>query len=96
MSHDFLWRIHRAAPARGEVAIFNRSHYEDVPVVRVNGLVPRKIWSRRLKVINAFEEDLIEQGTRVLKFFLHISREEQRERLVDRVDSYYKLEFRVR
>lgn len=85
-AHDFLWRIHRAAPARGEVAIFNRSHYEDVLVVRVHGLVPRKVWSRRYRSINRFEQHLHEHGTRVLKFFLHISRKEQKKRLLARLD----------
>ena len=85
-SHDFLWRIHRAAPAAGEVAVFNRSHYEDVLVVRVHELVPRAVWSLRYRIINEFERHLHERGTRVLKFFLHISREEQRERLLARLD----------
>jgi PPK2 family polyphosphate:nucleotide phosphotransferase len=89
-SHDFLWRIHQAAPAKGDVAVFNRSHYEDVLVVRVHRLVPRSIWSRRYEIINAFEGHLQEQGTRVLKFFLHISREEQRERLLARLDEPLK------
>lgn len=84
-SHDFLWRIHQVVPAAGEVAIFNRSHYEDVLVVRVKELVPRAVWSRRYDAINAFEHELAERGTTVLKFFLHISREEQRERLLARV-----------
>jgi PPK2 family polyphosphate:nucleotide phosphotransferase len=88
--HDFLWRIHLAAPARGEVAVFNRSHYEDVLVARVQGLVPRKIWTRRYRSINAFEGHLYEHGTRVLKFFLHISEEEQRERLLARLDEPLK------
>jgi PPK2 family polyphosphate:nucleotide phosphotransferase len=85
-AHDFLWRIHRAAPARGEVAIFNRSHYEDVLVVRVHGLVPRPVWRRRYEGINRFELHLQEHGTRVLKFFLHISRKEQKKRLLARLD----------
>jgi PPK2 family polyphosphate:nucleotide phosphotransferase len=86
MAHDFLWRIHHAAPGRGEVAIFNRSHYEDVLVVRVHGLVPKAVWERRYEAINEFEARLRENGTRVLKFFLHISREEQRQRLLARLD----------
>jgi len=85
-AHDFLWRIHQAAPARGEVAIFNRSHYEDVLVVRVHDIVPKRVWERRYDRINQFEEHLHEHGTRVLKFFLHISRKEQRERLLARLD----------
>jgi PPK2 family polyphosphate:nucleotide phosphotransferase len=89
-AHDFLWRIHRAAPAAGEVAVFNRSHYEDVLVVRVHELVPRGVWSLRYRSINEFERHLSERGTRVLKFFLHISREEQRERLLARLDDPLK------
>ncbi len=85
-AHDFLWRIHRAAPARGEIAIFNRSHYEDVLVVRVHNLVPRGEWERRYEVINEFEKRLHEHGTRILKFFLHIGRDEQRKRLLERLD----------
>jgi polyphosphate kinase 2 (PPK2 family) len=75
LAHDFLWRIHRAVPVRGEVAIFNRSHYEDVLIVRVHGLVPEDVWSLRYDRINAFEEGLVEGGTHVLKFYLHISKE---------------------
>jgi PPK2 family polyphosphate:nucleotide phosphotransferase len=82
--HDFLWRIHRHAPRRGELAIFNRSHYEDVLVVRVHGLVPESLWKERYGHIRDFEEMLAEHGTLVLKYFLHISREEQEERLVAR------------
>lgn len=85
-AHDFLWRIHRAAPACGEVSVFNRSHYEDVLVVRVRGLVPKRIWSRRYRAINDFEHHLAAHGTKVLKFFLHIGPEEQRERLLARLD----------
>lgn len=85
-AHDFLWRIHRAAPARGEVAIFNRSHYEDVLVVRVHDLVPKREWSRRYDAINEFEGRMCEHGTTVLKFFLHIDREEQAKRMRARLD----------
>lgn len=85
-SHDFLWRAHVAAPAKGEVMIFNRSHYEDVLVVRVHDLVPRAVWSRRFEQINAFEDMLYRSGTRILKFFLHISPEEQLERFRQRLD----------
>ena len=85
-AHDFLWRIHRAAPARGEVAIFNRSHYEDVLVVRVHNLVPKSVWSSRYERINAFEQGLVENDTQVLKFFLHISSEEQLARFKARLD----------
>jgi PPK2 family polyphosphate:nucleotide phosphotransferase len=89
-SHDFLWRIHQAAPARGQVAVFNRSHYEDVLAVRVHQLAPKAEWTRRFEVINAFERHLEAQGARVLKFFLHISRKEQLERLLARLDDPLK------
>ncbi len=83
---DFLWRIHKAVPARGEIGLFNRSHYEDVLVVRVHNLVPKSVWSARYEQINQFEGFLNATGTRVLKFFLHISKDEQRRRLLSRVD----------
>lgn len=83
-AHDFLWRVHRHAPRLGEFAIFNRSHYEDVLVVRVHGLVPRSLWKERYDHIADFEELLAEHGTIVLKYFLHISRQEQRKRLLER------------
>jgi len=82
--HDFLWRIHRVAPGRGTIGVFNRSHYEDVLVVRVHNLVPEDVWSKRYKEINHFEKLLIDSGTIVLKFFLHISNEEQKQRLLAR------------
>jgi PPK2 family polyphosphate:nucleotide phosphotransferase len=82
--HDFLWRVHRHAPRLGEFAIFNRSHYEDVLVVRVHDLVPRKLWQERYGHIADFEELLAEEGTIVLKYFLHISRKEQKQRLLER------------
>jgi len=85
-AHDFLWRAHQHAPARGEVVIFNRSHYEDVLAVRVHELVPRDVWSKRYDLINGFERDLTENGTHILKFFLHISPEEQLERFKQRLD----------
>jgi PPK2 family polyphosphate:nucleotide phosphotransferase len=85
-AHDFLWRIHQAAPARGRVTIFNRSHYEDVLVVRVHDLVPNAVWSRRYDEINAFEEELAAAGTHILKFFLHISKKEQLGRFKARLD----------
>jgi PPK2 family polyphosphate:nucleotide phosphotransferase len=85
-SHDFLWRAHRAVPAAGEVVVFNRSYYESVLVERVDGLVPEKVWSKRYDLINAFEQGLAAQGTLVLKFFLHISKEEQLKRFKDRLD----------
>ena len=83
-AHDFLWRVHRHAPRLGEFAIFNRSHYEDVLVVRVHDLVPRKLWKERHGHIADFEELLAEHGTIVLKYFLHISKKEQKERLLER------------
>ena len=86
-AHDFLWRIEQRAPARGEVVIFNRSHYEDVLVVRVHNLVPREAWSKRYELINAFEKNLVANGTHILKFFLHISKEEQLRRFKDRLDA---------
>ena len=82
--HDFLWRVHRHAPRHGEFAIFNRSHYEDVLVVRVHDLVPKETWKQRYLHIAAFEELLAAEGTIVLKYFLHISRKEQKERLLER------------
>jgi PPK2 family polyphosphate:nucleotide phosphotransferase len=86
LRHDFLWRIHRAAPARGTIGVFNRSHYEDVLVVRVRRLVPESVWRPRYEQINLFERILVENGTVIVKFLLHISREEQRERLLARLD----------
>lgn len=86
LAHDFLWRIHLQAPAKGEVVIFNRSHYEDVLVVRVHKLVPRPVWSKRFKLINDFERMLVDHGTRILKFFLHISPEEQLARFRQRLE----------
>lgn len=85
-AHDFLWRIHHAAPQRGQVAIFNRSHYEDVLVSRVHGLVPKKVWSKRYELINDFEKNLADNGTHILKFFLHISPDEQLRRFKQRID----------
>jgi PPK2 family polyphosphate:nucleotide phosphotransferase len=86
LAHDFLWRAHQAVPARGEVVIFNRSYYEDVLIVRVHNLVPEDVWSRRYDLINAFEKDLIDNDTHILKFYLHISKEEQLKRFADRLD----------
>ena len=83
-AHDFLWRVHRHAPRLGEFAIFKRSHYEDVLVVRVHGLVPRQLWKERYGHIADFEELLAEHGTIVLKYFLHISKKEQKKRLLER------------
>jgi len=84
-AHDFLWRVHQVVPRRGDVAIFNRSHYEDVLIARVHHLVPRAVWSRRYEQINRFEELLTESEVVVLKFFLHISKDEQRRRLEERL-----------
>jgi PPK2 family polyphosphate:nucleotide phosphotransferase len=85
-AHDFLWRIHQATPARGEVGIFNRSHYEDVLVVRVHDLVPESVWSQRYAHINAFERQLADNGTRILKFYLHIDQQEQLDRFRARLE----------
>ncbi len=84
--HDFLWRIHANLPRRGEVGVFNRSHYEDVLVVRVDGLVPRAVWNARYEQINEFERMLGENSVRIVKLFLHISKEEQRKRFQSRLD----------
>jgi len=84
LAHDFLWRVHLEAPAKGGATIFNRSHYEDVVVVRVHNYVPEDVWKGRYKRINDFEQLLADSNTVVLKFFLHISKEEQKERLLER------------
>ncbi|HEX6108427.1 MAG TPA: PPK2 family polyphosphate kinase [Ktedonobacteraceae bacterium] len=84
LAHDFLWRIHKVTPAKGEMGIFNRSHYEDVLVARVHNLVPEKVWSRRYEEINNFEQLLYQNGMIILKFFLHISYDEQERRLLAR------------
>jgi PPK2 family polyphosphate:nucleotide phosphotransferase len=86
LAHDFLWRVHREVPAKGMIGVFNRSHYEDVLVVRVHNIVPESVWRPRYEQINNFEKMLVESGTVVLKFFLHISKEEQRERFQARID----------
>jgi PPK2 family polyphosphate:nucleotide phosphotransferase len=86
-AHDFLWRIHRCTPGRGQVSVFNRSHYEDVLAVRVEELVAKKVWSKRYKLINHFEENLVEAGTRIVKLYLHISPREQLERFKKRLDN---------
>jgi PPK2 family polyphosphate:nucleotide phosphotransferase len=85
-NHDYLWRVHRAVPGFGDIGIFNRSHYEDVLVVRVHNLVPKPVWSKRYEQINEFESFLTQNNVRILKFFLHISKDEQKRRLMDRVD----------
>ncbi len=87
LAHDYLWRVHRHTPGSGEITIFNRSHYEDVLVVRVHSLVPEERWSRRYRHIREFEQMLADEGTTIVKFFLHISKEEQRERLQARIDA---------
>jgi PPK2 family polyphosphate:nucleotide phosphotransferase len=86
LAHDYLWRIHRRVPGNGEIGVFNRSHYEDVLVVRVHELVPKAVWSRRYDQINAFERMLTDEGTTIVKFFLYIDRDEQRERFQARLD----------
>jgi PPK2 family polyphosphate:nucleotide phosphotransferase len=85
LAHDFLWRVHQATPRRGYIGIFNRSHYEDVLVVRVHDLVPPRVWKARYDQINDFEKILVKNKTIILKFFLHISKKEQKERLQDRL-----------
>ena len=89
-AHDFLWRYHKAAPGKGRVAIFNRSHYEEVLVQRVHNLVPREIWSRRYDHINNFEKSLAENGTHILKFYLHIDPQEQLARFRQRLDDPHR------
>jgi PPK2 family polyphosphate:nucleotide phosphotransferase len=90
LDHDFLWRIHQHVPRRGDIGIFNRSHYEDVLIVRVHRLVPKSEWASRYERINEFERLLVDSGVTILKLFLHISREEQRERLQARLDDPLK------
>lgn len=86
LAHDFLWRVHAVTPGKGEVAVFNRSHYEDVLVVRVLELAPKSVWERRYEQINRFEEHLAAHDVVIVKIFLHISKDEQRERLQKRLD----------
>jgi PPK2 family polyphosphate:nucleotide phosphotransferase len=86
LSHDYLWRVHQACPPKGMIGIFNRSHYEDVLVVKVRGLAPQEAVEKRYEQINAFEKHLVENGTTILKFMLHISKDEQKKRLQDRLD----------
>jgi PPK2 family polyphosphate:nucleotide phosphotransferase len=86
LAHDYLWRVHQAVPVRGTIGVFNRSHYEDVLVVRVHALVPEAVWRARYDQIVQFERMLTENGVTILKFFLHISRKEQRERLLARLE----------
>jgi len=86
LSHDFLWRIHQRVPSKGMIGVFNRSHYEDVLVVRVNNLVPESVWRARYDHINHFEKLLADNGTRILKFYLNISKAEQKKQLQERLD----------
>jgi PPK2 family polyphosphate:nucleotide phosphotransferase len=86
LAHDYLWRVHPHTPGLGEIMIFNRSHYEDVLIVRVHNLVPAEVWQRRYAHINDFERMLADEGVTILKFYLHISKEEQRRRLQERLD----------
>jgi len=93
-AHDFLWRVHQQTPGRGEITIFNRSHYEDVLVVRVHNFVPPAVWRKRYEQINQFEKLLADANTIILKFYLHISKNEQEERLLEReqdAEKYWKL-----
>ena len=85
LAHDYLWRVHAAVPAKGEMVIFNRSQYEDVLVVRVHELVIKEVWKKRFDQINAFEKMLAEEGTTILKFYLHISKDEQKQRFMERL-----------
>ncbi len=87
LDHDYLWRIHREVPAKGEIVVFNRSHYEDLIAVSVKGLAPKSVWEKRFDHIVNFERILTDEGTTILKFFLHISREEQRRRLQARLEN---------
>jgi PPK2 family polyphosphate:nucleotide phosphotransferase len=90
LARDYLWRVHQVVPPKGTIGVFNRSHYEDVLVVRVHNLVPQPVWSQRYDQINAFERMLSENGVRILKFFLHVSREEQKQRLLERLNDPLK------
>jgi PPK2 family polyphosphate:nucleotide phosphotransferase len=85
LDHDYLWRVHQVVPGKGELVVFNRSHYEEVLVVRVHNLVSEEVWKRRYQQINDFERMLTEEGTTILKFFLHIDQEEQKQRLLERI-----------
>ena len=84
--HDYLWRVHKAMPRHGQIGIFNRSHYEDVLVVRVHNLVPKEVWKKRYEQINHFEEMMADNGLTIVKFFLYISKDEQKKRFQDRID----------
>lgn len=87
LQHDFLWRIHKAVPRLGDIGIFNRSHYEDVLIARVHQLVPKKVWSKRYRQINDFERILTDNRLTILKFFLHISKDEQKKRFEERLEN---------
>ena len=86
LRHDYLWRVHQKVPAEGEIVVFDRSHYEDILAVRVNHLKPVAIWEKRYQHINGFEKMLVDEGTTIIKIFLHISKEAQKERLQSRLD----------
>ena len=86
LAHDYLWRVHHFVPQKGYIGIFNRSHYEDLLVTRVKGLVPPKVWRKRFRQINDWERTLAENGVTILKFFLHVSRDEQKARFLERLD----------
>jgi len=90
LDHDYLWRIHKQTPGKGEIVVFNRSHYEDLLIVRVHQLVPEEVWKKRYGQINNFEKLLAEEGTTILKFYLHISAEEQMKRLRARLEDHTK------
>ena len=90
LAHDYLWRVHEEVPGKGQVTIFNRSHYEDVLVVRVHDLVPKAVWKKRYDHIVDFERMLADEGTVIRKFFLHISKDEQKERLLERIENKAK------
>jgi PPK2 family polyphosphate:nucleotide phosphotransferase len=96
VQHDYLWRVHQACPERGEIGVFNRSHYEDVLVVRVKGFVPKSVWRHRYGHIRSFEQMLGDEGTTVVKCFLHVSKTEQARRLQDRLeDKEKRWKFRI-
>lgn len=90
LSHDYLWRVHKLMPAKGEITVFNRSHYEDVIEVRVRKLISKSIWSKRYKQINEFERFLFENNTKIIKFFLYISKDEQKKKLEERIKNPLK------
>ncbi len=93
LAHDYLWRVHKRCPSRGHISVFNRSHYEEVLIVRVKGFQPKAVWKRRYEHINCFEQLLADEGTAIVKFYLHISKGYQKERLqrrLDRPDKHWK------